>query len=125
MKKSLPLLLMIMLFGMNNTFAQANVNTEDCLSKEYKQSELNAMSADELDYQRFIVNNAMVVSAMPVDKPKDIYPTKNWVVESNTCLYDLKVKIQPETRTYFFSKNGMLVMIYSEKELKQNYARKK
>lgn len=125
MKKSLLLLLMIMLFGMNNSFAQAKVDTEDCLLKAFKQSELNAMSTDELDYQRFVVDNAMVVSAMPVDKPKDIYPTKKWIVESNTCLYDLKVKIQPEVRTYFFSKNGMLVMIYSEKELKQNYARKK
>jgi hypothetical protein len=125
MKKSLGLLLLMVLLGMNNSFAQAGVNTEECLLKQFKQSELNAMSADELDYQRFIVDNAMQVYPIPEDKPKDIYPTKKWIVDANTCIYDLNVKIQAEERIYFFSKNGMLVMIYSEKELKQNYARNK
>jgi hypothetical protein len=125
MKKSLILSLIILFGGVSAAFSQASVDTEACLLKGYKQSELDAMSADQLDYARFVVDNAMLVSPMPEGKPMDIYPTKKWEVETNTCIYDLKVSIQPEERVYFFSKNKMLVMIYSEKELKQNYARKK
>ena len=56
---------------------------------------------------------------------KDIYPTKKWVVESNVCVYDLKVSIKANERVNFFSKNEKLVMIYSEEELKKNYEKNK
>jgi len=124
MKKSFSFLLILLFAFAANSYSQATVDTDACLSKGFKKSELNAMSADELAYQRFVIENAVMVYPVPEDKPKDIYPTKNWVVNSDVCVYDLKVKIQPEDRTYFFSKNGMLVMVYSEKELKINYDRK-
>lgn len=125
MKKSFAILLILIFATVASAYSQATVDTESCLLKEFKQSELNAMSADELAYQRFVVENAVLVYPVPEDKPKDMYPTKKWVVNSDACVYDLKLKIQPEDRTYFFSKNGMLVMVYSEKELKINYDRKK
>lgn len=125
MKKAAFLLLILMLTSVASTYAQAEVNTETCLLEEFKQSELDAMSADELAFQKFIVDNAVLVYPMPEGKPKDIYPTKKWIVESDVCVYDLKVDILPEDRVYFFSKNDMLVMIYSEKELKHNYEKNK
>lgn len=125
MKKYPVLLLIILLMSAVDTFAQATVDTENCLLKEFKQSEINKMSGDELAYQKFVIENAVQVYPVPDGKPKDIYPTKKWIIESDVCVYDLKVKMQADNRTYFFTGNDKLVMIYSEKELKQNYDRNK
>jgi hypothetical protein len=124
MKKSFALLLILLFAFAVNSYSQSTVDTEACLSKGFKKSELKAMSADELAYQRFVIENAVQIYPVPEGKPMDMYPTKNWVVNSDVCIYDLKVKIQPETRINFISENGNLVMIYSEKELGVNYRRK-
>lgn len=125
MKKYTVLLLIMLLMGSVSTFAQAIVDTDACLLEEFKQSEIDNMSIDELSYQKFVVENAVQVYPVPEGKPKDIYPTKKWSVESDVCIYNLKVKIQSDNRTYFFSSNNKLVMIYSEEELKTNYERNK
>ena len=125
MKKITLLLLVLLTAGVVKSYAQTSVNTDECLLKEFKQSELDEMSADELAYQRFYVENAVQVYPIPEDKPKDIYPSKKWVVNSDVCIFDLKVKVKAEERVNFFSKNGNLVMIYSEKELKHNYEKNK
>lgn len=125
MKKIIFLLFVLMTTLALESNAQTKVDAESCLLKAYKQSELNAMSADELAYQTFYVENIMLVMPVPEGKPTDIYPHKNWVVEENTCVYDLKVKSKPNERVYFFSNNNNLVMLYSERELKQNYERNK
>ena len=125
MKKLALLIALAIVGGSFNAVAQSSVDTESCLLKKYKQSELDAMSADQLAYEKFVVENAVMVYPMPEGKPKDIYPTKKWTVESNVCVYDLKVEILPESRVNFFSKNDMLVTIYSEKELKKNYEKNK
>ena len=125
MKKLAILVAIMLLGGASGTFAQSSVDTQSCLLKKFKQAELDAMSADELAYQTFVVENAVQVYPMPEGKPKDIYPTKKWVVESNVCVYDLKVSIKANERVNFFSKNEKLVMIYSEEELKKNYEKNK
>jgi len=125
MKKMTLLLLIFLTAGAVESFAQTSVNTDECLLSEFKQSELDAMSADELAYQRFVVENAVQVYPIPEDKPTDIYPHKKWIVNSDVCIYDLKVQIKAEERVNFFSKNNKLVMIYSEKELKHNYEKNK
>ena len=125
MKKYPVLLLIILLVSTVSAYAQSSVDTDACLLKEFKQSEINKMSGDELAYQKYVVDHAVQVYPIPDGKPKDIYPTKKWIIESDVCVYDLKAKIQADNRTYFFSGNDKLVMIYSEKELKQNYDRNK
>jgi len=125
MKKLVLILLILFATGAVRTYAQATVDTQSCLLKEFKQAELDGMNADELAYLVFLVENAVQVYPMPEGKPKDIYPSKNWVVESDVCIYDLKVKIDENERVNFFSKNDKLVMIYSEKELKKNYEQNK
>ena len=125
MKKVIFLLFVLMTTLALESNAQAKVDAESCLLKAYKQSELNAMSAEELAYQTFYVENIMLVMPVPEGKPTDIYPHKNWVVDENTCVYDLKVKSKPNERVYFFSNNNNLVMLYSERELKKNYEKNK
>lgn len=125
MKKYTLLLIIVLILSAVGAFAQSSVDTEACLLEGFKQSEINKMSGDELAYQKFVIENAVQVYPVPDGKPKDIYPTKKWIIESDVCVYDLKVKIQADNRTYFFTGNDMLVMIYSEKELKQNYERSK
>ncbi len=125
MKKFIFLLLVLMTVATVNSYSQENVDSGSCLLKAFKQSELNAMSADELAYQTFYVENILLVLPVPEGKPTDIYPHKNWTVNENTCIYDLKVKVKAEERIYFFSNNNKLVMVYSEKELKKNYEKNK
>jgi len=125
MKKITLLLLILLVTSAVNSYAQSSVDVNSCLLKEFNQSELNNMTADELAYQTFIVKNAVQVYPIPEGKPTDIYPHKKWIVESDVCIYDLKAKIQADERNNFFSKNNKLVMIYSEEELKKNYEQNK
>ncbi len=125
MKKITLLLLILLTAAAVESYAQSTVDTDACLLNEFSQSELDAMSADELSYQKFFVENAVQVYPVPEDKPKDIYPHKKWTIESDVCIYDMKVKVKADERVNFFSKNNKLVMIYSEKELKHNYEKNK
>jgi hypothetical protein len=123
MKKITLLLLVFVTAIAIETSAQATVNAETCLLSEFNQSELDAMSADEMAYQRYVIENAVHVYDIPEDKPTDIYPHKKWTINSDVCIYDMKVKIKAEERVNFISSNNMLVMIFSENELKQNFDR--
>lgn len=125
MKKLVLILLTLVATGAVRTYAQTTVDVQSCLLKEYKQAELDAMSADELAFEKFVVENAVQVYPVPEGKPTDIYPHKKWEVESGVCIYDLKVKLDENNRVNFFSKNDKLVMIYSKKELKKNYEQNK
>lgn len=125
MKKLGLLLLVLLTTGAIESNAQSTVDAQSCLLKEYNQADLDAMDAEELSFLTFVVENAVQVYPVPEDKPTDIYPHKKWKVESDVCIYDLNIKILEDQRNNFFSKNNKLVMVYSMKELKKNYAKNK
>jgi hypothetical protein len=117
------LILIIAMFGLSTLvgYAQTEVDVQSCLLKAFSENQLQSLSADELAYEKYYVENSFLVLPVPKGKPEGTFETKKIKVDVNVCIYDLNIEVKVDKRTYFISKNKKLVTVYSEKEIKRNY----
>ena len=124
MKAVILSVLTLIFLGLNTLSAQEKVDAKACLQKKYSKSDIKRFSTDELNYQLFVAENAVKLMAYPEGKPESAFTQIDVIVNEGVCVYDLPIQVKSNELQNIVTKNGKLLVVFSEKMLKDKYNRK-